>query len=210
MKHLQKIWNKHDNLRRRHFLMKYGWPKIHINTYGPYRQNFPSGICETASWGTILYVWAIGHPWKLQTTILFPHINDDARSKSHQTTISVWNILLKRQDFSFQLARYNTDWQNTLGSCIYWHSDSINPQWQKKQCKYQEFLFEIKQRWQINKITVIPLIVSAMRVIPNMLNQNLTTPTLMRCLLFQVHKVITLYTCSTVRKFLSPLMWWWG
>ena len=58
----------------------------------------------------------------------------------------------------------------------------MNPQLQKKKCKCQEFLFEIKQWWQINKIIVIPLIVSATGVIPDMLNQNLTTPTLMPCL----------------------------
>ena len=70
----------------------------------------------------------------------------------------------------------------------------------------QKFLFEIKQQWQINKSTVIPLIVSTIGVIPDMLNQNLTTPTLMPYLLSQVHKVIILNTCSTVRKFLGPLM----
>jgi len=62
-------------------------------------------------------------------------------------------------------------------------------------------LFEIKQQWQINKITVTPQIVSAMGVIPGMLNQNLTTPTLMPCLLSQVHKVIKteyLFHCEKI------------
>jgi len=48
--------------------MKYGWPKIHINTYRRDRQHLPPGICETApSWGTIFFMWAIGHPGKLQS-----------------------------------------------------------------------------------------------------------------------------------------------
>jgi hypothetical protein len=32
--------------------------------------------------------------------------------------------------------------------------------------------FEIKQQWQLNKIIVIPLILSATMDIPNMLNQS--------------------------------------
>jgi hypothetical protein len=64
-------------------------------------------------------------------------------------------------------------------------------------------LFEIEQWWQMNKITAIPLVLSAMGVIPNMLNQNITTLTLMPCLLSQVHNVIILNTCSIVRKFFN-------
>lgn len=55
----------------------------------------------------------------------------------------------------------------------------------------------------MNKITAIPLVLSAMGVTPNMLNQNLTTVTLMPCLLLQIHNVTILNTCSIVRKFLN-------
>ena len=55
------------------------------------------------------------------------------------------------------------------------------------QYKYQDLSFEMKQHWQLNKIFVIQLVLPATGVIPNMLNQSLTTLNLLPCLLSQVH-----------------------
>jgi hypothetical protein len=38
----------------------------------------------------------------------------------------------------------------------------------EKQRKHQELAFEVKQQWQLNKIIVIPLVLSATRIITNM------------------------------------------
>jgi hypothetical protein len=48
--------------------------------------------------------------------------------------------------------------------------------------KYQELAVEIKQQWQLNKIIVIPLVLTATRIITNMLNQSLTALSLPPCL----------------------------
>jgi len=56
----------------------------------------------------------------------------------------------------------------------------------QKQYKYQDLSFQVKQHWQLNKIFVIQLVLSATGVIPNMLNQSLTTLNLLPCLLFRV------------------------
>jgi Na+/H+-translocating membrane pyrophosphatase len=63
--------------------------------------------------------------------------------------------------------------------------------------------FDIKQQWQLNKITVIPLVLSAVGIIPSMLNQSLTNINLPPHILSQVQKVVMLNTCSIVRKFLN-------
>jgi hypothetical protein len=65
---------------------------------------------------------------------------------------------------------------------------------------YQELAFEIRQQWQLNKITVIPLVLSATEVIPKMLNRSLTNLNLPPHLLSQVQTVAIINTCSTVRK----------
>jgi hypothetical protein len=39
----------------------------------------------------------------------------------------------------------------------------------EKQRKYQELAFDVKQWWQLNKISVIPLVLSATQIITNML-----------------------------------------
>jgi hypothetical protein len=62
----------------------------------------------------------------------------------------------------------------------------------EKQRKYQELTFEIEQYWQLNKIIVIPAVLSAKGAIPNMLNQSLTTLYLPPRLLPQVRKVVIL------------------
>jgi hypothetical protein len=73
----------------------------------------------------------------------------------------------------------------------------------EKQRKCQDLAFEIKQQWQLNKIIVIPMVLSVKGLIPIMLNQSLTTLNLLALLLSQVQEVVVLSTCSSVRKFLS-------
>jgi hypothetical protein len=73
----------------------------------------------------------------------------------------------------------------------------------EKQRNHQDLAFEIKQQWQLNKIIVIPLVLSATAVISNMLNQSITTLNVPPHLLSQVQKMVILNTCSIVRKFPS-------
>jgi hypothetical protein len=80
---------------------------------------------------------------------------------------------------------------------------NLQPTVTEKQHKYQDLTLEIKQQWQLNKIIVIPLILSAMGCIPKMLNQSLTNLNLPPCLLSQAQQVVTLNTCYIVQKFLS-------
>jgi len=58
----------------------------------------------------------------------------------------------------------------------------------------------MKQQCQLNKIIIL-LVLSAMGVIPNMLNR-LTNLSLPPCLLSQVQNVVIINTCSTGRKFI--------
>jgi len=66
----------------------------------------------------------------------------------------------------------------------------VVPQVQKKRRKYQDFSLETKHHWQLNKIIVIPLLLSAVGVISNMPNHNLTSISEKPRLLFEVQKVV--------------------
>lgn len=47
--------------------------------------------------------------------------------------------------------------------CIQLHSNSINPQYTTHNCrKTKDLAFETNQKWQLNKIIVIPLVLFAM------------------------------------------------
>ena len=46
----------------------------------------------------------------------------------------------------------------------------------EKQRKYKELAFEIKQQWQVSKIIVIPLVLSATRIITNTLQPKSHCP----------------------------------
>jgi len=63
--------------------------------------------------------------------------------------------------------------------------------------------FDIRKQWQVNKIIVIPLRLSAMGVNPNTLNLSLTNFCVPPRLPSQVQKKVVLNICSIVRKFLS-------
>jgi hypothetical protein len=69
----------------------------------------------------------------------------------------------------------------------------------KKQRKYQNLAFEIKQQWQLNEIIVIPLVLPATGVMPNVLNQSRTALNLPVHLLSRVQKVAVINPCSIVR-----------
>jgi hypothetical protein len=73
----------------------------------------------------------------------------------------------------------------------------------EKPSKYQEMAFDIRQRWQVNKIIVIPLRLPAMGVNPNTLNLSLTNLWVPPRLPSQVQKMVVLNIRSVVRKFLS-------
>jgi len=45
----------------------------------------------------------------------------------------------------------------------------------EKQSKYQDVAFEIEQHWQVNNTTAIPSVLSAARIIPDILKQSLGT-----------------------------------
>ena len=110
------------------------------------------------------------------------------------------------QDCLFKSTRHNNDKVNK--ECAFTDipitlTHSLQTIVTDKPSKCQEMAFGITQQWQLNKIIVIPLRLSAMGVNPNTLNLSLTNLNVPPRQPSQVQKMVVLNICSIVRQFHS-------
>ena len=73
----------------------------------------------------------------------------------------------------------------------------------EKQDKYQELVNEICAMWKQNTAQVIPLVISAVGVIPKSVPQSLKRLNLHPNTYIQMQKSVILGTCSIVRNFVN-------
>lgn len=69
--------------------------------------------------------------------------------------------------------------------------------------KYTELKEEIIRIWKINKVYIVPLVLSSTGVIPKYLHQALKTIDLPNSTYYTMQKCAILNTCRIVRKFLQ-------
>jgi hypothetical protein len=73
----------------------------------------------------------------------------------------------------------------------------------KKINKYLELFVDMRNLWSLEKISILPLIISAMGIVPQSLFKNLKILDLANTLVVEIQKGILLYSCHIVRKFLN-------
>jgi hypothetical protein len=73
----------------------------------------------------------------------------------------------------------------------------------RKQKKYQELANEIHVMWKQDAVQVVPIVISAMGIIPKSLSQSLKRLKLHPNTYIQMQQVVILGTCSIVRNFLN-------
>jgi hypothetical protein len=73
----------------------------------------------------------------------------------------------------------------------------------KKQKKYQKLVNKVRDMWKQDTVKVVPIVISAMGIIPKSLSQSLKRLNLHPSTYIQMQKVVILGTCSTVRNFLN-------
>lgn len=74
----------------------------------------------------------------------------------------------------------------------------------EKILKYQPLANEIKEMWSdVEKVTIVPIIVGATGEIPKFLQESLAELQLKKGLFIQLQKIVILHTCNIVRRFLS-------
>jgi hypothetical protein len=80
---------------------------------------------------------------------------------------------------------------------------NVETTWQEKINRYRELSIEIKRMWKQNKVTIIPLIISANGIVPRKLHDSIKLIGLQPNVYIEMQKAIILNTCRIVRKFLN-------
>jgi hypothetical protein len=95
---------------------------------------------------------------------------------------------------------------NTVGA-IYTHRHkkrlNITQTYNTKINKYSELSVAMRNLWSLEKISILPLIISATGIVPQSLFKNLKILDLENTLVVEIQKGILLYSCHIVRKFLN-------
>jgi hypothetical protein len=69
--------------------------------------------------------------------------------------------------------------------------------------KYLELSVAMRNLWCLEKISILPLVISATGIVPQSLFKNLKILDLDNTLVVEIQKGILLYSCHIVRKFLN-------
>jgi hypothetical protein len=83
------------------------------------------------------------------------------------------------------------------------NSHNITQTYNTKINKYLELSVAIRNLWCLEKISILPLIISATGIVPQSLFKNLKILDLGNTLVVEIQKGILLYSCHIVRKFLN-------
>jgi hypothetical protein len=83
------------------------------------------------------------------------------------------------------------------------NSHNITQTYNTKINKYLELSVAMRNLWCLEKISILPLVISATGIVPQSLFKNLKILDLDNTLLVEIQKGILLYSCHIVRKFLN-------
>jgi hypothetical protein len=83
------------------------------------------------------------------------------------------------------------------------NSHNITQTYNTKINKYLELSVAMRNLWCLEKISILPFIISATGIVPQSLFKNLKILDLEKTLVVEIQKGILLYSCHIVRKFLN-------
>jgi hypothetical protein len=83
------------------------------------------------------------------------------------------------------------------------NSHNITQTYNTKINKYLELSVAMRNLWCLEKISILPFIISATGIVPQSLFKNLKILDLKKTLVVEIQKGILLYSCHIVRKFLN-------
>jgi hypothetical protein len=83
------------------------------------------------------------------------------------------------------------------------NSHNITQTYNTKIYKYLELSVAMRNPSSLEKISILPLIISAAGIVPQFLFKNLKILDLDNTLVLEIQKGILLYSCHVVRKFLN-------
>jgi hypothetical protein len=83
------------------------------------------------------------------------------------------------------------------------NSHNITQTYNTKFNKYLEFSVAMRNLWCLEKISILPFIISATGIVPQSIFKKLKILDLENTLVVEIQKGILLYSCHIVRKFLN-------
>jgi hypothetical protein len=83
------------------------------------------------------------------------------------------------------------------------NSHNITQTYNTKINKYLELSVAMRNLWCLEKISILPLVISATGIVPQSLFKNLKILDLDNTLVVEIQKGILLYSCHIVRKFFN-------
>jgi hypothetical protein len=83
------------------------------------------------------------------------------------------------------------------------NSHNITQTYNTKINKYLELSVAMRNLWCLEKLSILPLVISATGIVPQSLFKNLKILDLDNTLVVEIQKDILLYSCHIVRKFLN-------
>jgi hypothetical protein len=83
-------------------------------------------------------------------------------------------------------------------SCV-----NLEKTWETKLSKYFELSLEIKKMWKQSRVSIIPLVISGIGLIPHKLHDSIKQLDLPPSTYIEMQKATIINTCSIVRKFLN-------
>jgi hypothetical protein len=124
-------------------------------------------------------------------------------------------LLYRHFQNSFKLIQFGSVYSNILyqffllsNSTFYYYftvpnSHNITQTYNTKINKYLELSVAMRNLWCLEKISILPFIISATGIVPQSLLKNLKILDLENTLVVEIQKGILLYSCHIVRKFLN-------
>ncbi|CAB3233677.1 unnamed protein product [Arctia plantaginis] len=73
----------------------------------------------------------------------------------------------------------------------------------EKMTKYTDLATEIKRQWQVDRVKIVPIVISTTGVVPKILQDSLNTLEMPKSSLILLQKAVLLNTCRLTRKFLA-------
>ena len=124
--------------------------------------------------------------------------------------------IIKYSFFQSYIIQYNTksflenvltngeNYQNPTSNRlrIYIHTNTINNN-NNNNNKYEELAFQLKSIWKLERVVIVPIIISAEWVISKKTTKNIGKLAVNKNILRVGQKAVLLQTCHIVRKFLN-------
>jgi len=83
------------------------------------------------------------------------------------------------------------------------NSNNVQKTCEEKKAKYKDLSDEIKSQWAMNRVIIIPIVISATGIIPHSIHDSTRMLDLNKYIYVELQKAVILSTCHIVRKFLN-------